>query len=143
IEATAGADETAYLPALYCRHCGRSGWGVALAPTGSDLDAAQDETRLRHARRDDRFRPLVHAPAEGQRAEDGEHVDGLWWFLVRERRLVAGRPTDDAAGDALPVLTHPTDDTGGKPSVDDDCPSCRQPDGIRFLGSAIATLLSV
>ncbi|MFI8523096.1 DEAD/DEAH box helicase [Promicromonospora sukumoe] len=134
-------EESTYLPAVYCRHCGRSGWGLMLAPTGADLDPDQSETRGRHARRDDRFRALVHAPEEGRRAEEGEHVDGLWWYRVPQRLLVSQRPTDDE--DALPVLAHRTDDLGGRPSSDDDCPSCGQADGIRFLGSAIATLLSV
>ncbi|RPF20984.1 DEAD/DEAH box helicase [Myceligenerans xiligouense] len=135
-------DETVVHPALYCRHCGRSGWGVVLGPTGSDLDRPDEDPRGRHLRRDDRFRALIHAPAEGQRAEEGEQVEGLWWLLVHERRLVTTLPANHS-GDAIPVLTHHTDDSGGKPSVEDDCPSCRQQDGIRFLGSAIATLLSV
>ncbi|WP_144679692.1 DEAD/DEAH box helicase [Cellulosimicrobium sp. TH-20] len=131
-------------PALYCRHCGRSGWGVALAPTGTDLDTHDDDIRGRHLRGDDRFRALVHAPAEGERAEGGEKVEGLRWFLVGQRRLVSSLPGgDDADAGVLPVLVHPLDDVGAKPSKDDDCPSCGQKDGIRFLGSAIATLLSV
>ncbi|AEG43909.1 DEAD/DEAH box helicase [Isoptericola variabilis] len=134
-----------HFPALYCRHCGRSGWGVALAPTGSDLDTQDEGIRLRHLRGDDRFRALIHAPVEGERAERGEPVENLWWFLVHERRLALKKPdeSDTGDGDVLPVLTHRTDDAGGKPSKDDECPSCGQTDGIRFLGSAIATLLSV
>ncbi|PTU57877.1 heavy metal resistance protein CzcA [Sphaerisporangium cinnabarinum] len=137
-------DETRAFPALYCRHCGRSGWGVALAPTGTDLDTHDDDIRGRHLRGDERFRALVHAPAEGERAESGEKVDGLWWFLVGQRRLVSTPPDgDDTDAGVLPVLAHPMDDGGAKPSKDDDCPSCGQKDGIRFLGSATATLLSV
>jgi hypothetical protein len=40
------------------------------------------------------------------------------------------------------VLVH-TGPKAGEFSTNDTCPSCRQKDGIRFLGSAIATLLSV
>lgn len=142
--AESGGVESQHFPALYCRHCGRSGWGVALAPTGTDLDSHDDDIRGRHLRGDERFRPLIHAPAEGERAEAGERVENLWWFLVHERRLVTKVPADEATnGAVLPVLSHPMDDGGGKPSKDDDCPSCGQKDGIRFLGSAIATLLSV
>ena len=137
-------DATQAFPALYCRHCGRSGWGVALAPTGTDLDTHDTDIRGRHLRGDDRFRALVHAPAEGERAEGGEKIEGLWWFLVGQRRLVSSPPDgEDADQGALPVLAHSMDDAGAKPSNDDDCPSCGQKDGIRFLGSAIATLLSV
>lgn len=138
------AEESSAFPAVYCRHCGRSGWGVALAPTGADLDTHDNDIRGRHLRGDERFRALVHAPAEGERAEAGETVDGLWWFLVAQRRLVSAPPDgDDLDGGALPVLAHRMDDAGGKPSKDDDCPSCGQKDGVRFLGSAVATLLSV
>ena len=42
----------------------------------------------------------------------------------------------------LPVLTQVGPDADDE-SRDDTCPSCQQKDGIRFLGSAIATLLSV
>lgn len=137
-------DEARAFPALYCRHCGRSGWGVALAPTGTYLDTHDNDIRGRHLRGDERFRALVHAPAEGERAEGGEKIEGLWWFLVEQRRLVSSPPDgEDADQGALPVLAHPMDDAGAKPSKDDDCPSCGQKDGIRFLGSAIATLLSV
>src|SRR5690606_33961765 len=103
-----------------------------------------NDIRGRHLRGDERFRALVDAPTEGERAEGGEKIEGLWWFLVEQRRLVSSPPDgEDADQGALPVLAHPMDDAGAKPSKDDDCPSCGQKDGIRFLGSAIATLLSV
>ncbi len=129
-------------PAVYCRHCGRSGWGVALAPVGSSL-AVNDETiRRNHASREGRFRALLYAPAE---AGEGR-AEGLSWFSVRGRELLNAPPPDDDPdlrdGWILPVLT-----TFGKDADesarDDACPSCAQTDGIRFLGSAIATLLSV
>ncbi|ADB76319.1 DEAD/DEAH box helicase [Geodermatophilus obscurus] len=145
-EATA-VDQGRPLPALFCRHCGRSGWGVILAPTGSDLDTNDETIRSRRFRRDDRFRPLIHAPAEGDRAtaRDADPVEGLMWFAVRERRLLAALPDDEReirSGGVLPVLTHQGVDAG-ELSLDDTCPACQHKDGIRFLGSAIATLLSV
>ncbi|WP_369068359.1 DEAD/DEAH box helicase [Kineococcus terrestris] len=134
------------LPALYCRHCGRSGWGAVLAPTGSDLDTDDANIRRRRMARDERFRPLVYAPTEGDRAvaDPGARVQNLMWFAVRERRLLATAPDETAlrGGGVLPVLTHLGADAGEQ-SLDDTCPSCQQTDGIRFLGSAIATLLSV
>ncbi|SOC50279.1 protein of unknown function [Blastococcus aggregatus] len=145
-EATA-ADQGPPLPALFCRHCGRSGWGVMLAPTGTDLDTNDETIRARRFRRDDRFRPLIHAPTEGDRtaARDVAPVEGLMWFAVRERRLLAALPDDEReirSGGVLPVLTHQGVDAG-ELSLDDTCPACQHKDGIRFLGSAIATLLSV
>jgi len=137
-------------PAIYCRHCGRSGWMVALAPTGADLDPAGSTIRRRHLQRDERIRPLIHAPREDSAfvtdVTQGTSATGhpnLRWLNLAEQRLVVRRPaSDDTDGRVLPVLTHDITD-GGKDSKEDVCPSCGEKDGIRFLGSAIATLLSV
>lgn len=144
-----------FLPAVYCRHCNRSGWGITLAPTGSDLDSDDTTIRRRALRNDDRFRALIHAPGEAADldakqaagADPGELEDessGLAWLLVDERRLAYTLPSEAilAEGRALPVLVHRSD-SAGSDSVKQICPACRQPDGIRFLGSAIATMLSV
>lgn len=140
-----------YLPAIFCRHCNRSGWGIALAPTGSDLDSDDSTIRRRALRNDDRFRALIHAPLEAIHAEQDDTsettgVDGaaLAWLVVAERRIAHTRPAESvvAEGGALPVLVNTSADADVD-SVKDVCPSCRRPDGIRFLGSAIATMLSV
>jgi len=135
-------------PAVYCRHCGRSGWGVGLAPVGLDLAADDEAIRRNHAAREGRFRALLYAPGEADRAffGNGETTEGLMWFSVRSRTLLTTAPADDDAdlrdGWVLPVLTTVGKDAD-KAARDDSCPSCGQEDGIRFLGSAIATLLSV
>lgn len=144
-----------FLPALYCRHCNRSGWGVLLAPTGSDLDVDDTTIRRRKLGDDDRFRALIHAPAEGDEASEADTLAGslstksaassaLNWLAVNDRCLSSQRPAESivAEGGALPVLVN-VGDSAGEDSVRDICPSCRQRDGIRFLGSAIATMLSV
>ncbi|VFA81761.1 ATP-dependent helicase [Gordonia paraffinivorans] len=140
-----------FLPAIYCRHCNRSGWGVVLAPTGTELDADDSTIRRRALARDDRFRALIHAPQEAFAAEHGESSapdmsDGtsLAWLVVRERRIIHQRPSDGviAEGGAIPVLVDSSTNAGDA-SAKQACPSCRQDDGIRFLGSAIATMLSV
>ena len=69
-------------PAIYCRHCGRSGWGVGLAAVGSNLDTDDTAIRRNHAAHEGRFRALIYAPLEadhapaagavGGRAEDGD-----------------------------------------------------------------------
>lgn len=145
---TGGAPAT-YLPAVYCRHCNRSGWGVALAPTGWELDADDSTIRHRHQRNDDRFRALIHAPVEAIAYDPAQKPDPnassrLAWLIIPERRISLQLPADRDVeeGNALPVLVH-TGDTAGADSVNDTCPSCRQTDGIRFLGSAISTMLSV
>lgn len=133
-------------PAIYCRHCGRSGWGIGLAPVGNSLAVDDDAIRREHASREGRFRALLYAPTEAAaRFERGERADGLRWFAVRSRELLTDVSEDDPDlrdGWILPVLTNVGPDADEQ-SRKDTCPSCGQEDGIRFLGSAIATLLSV
>lgn len=143
-----GAPAT-YLPAVYCRHCNRSGWGIALTPTGWELDSDDTAIRRRNQRGDNRFRALIHAPAEAAAADpavepDPQSSSRLAWLVVPERRISLTSPAekDLEEGSALPVLVH-VGESAGDDSVSDTCPSCRQADGIRFLGSAIATMLSV
>src|SRR5690606_20271537 len=132
-------------PAIFCRHCGRSGWGVGLAPVGNTLAVDDERIRYHHAIKEGRFRPLLYAPGEAARLQEGERADGLAWFSVRNRELLAEVDDEDPDlrdGWILPVLTNSGPDADEQ-SRNDTCPSCGQEDAIRFLGSAIATLLSV
>lgn len=134
-------------PAIYCRHCGRSGWGIGLAPVGLDLSSDDDSIRRNHAVREGRFRALIYAPTEAFVSQDsGEDVDGLAWFSIRERALLTTAPDelekDVQDGWVLPILMLDGADADVD-SANDVCPSCAQQDGIQFLGSRIATLLSV
>ena len=63
-------------PAVYCRHCGRSGWGVGLAPVGSNLDTDDNVIRRNHAAREGRFRALIYAPLEAEHAPTGGEQAG-------------------------------------------------------------------
>jgi ATP-dependent helicase YprA (DUF1998 family) len=136
-------DDELFLPAVYCRHCGRSGWGARLAPTGSALDVTDEAIRADHAAGASRFRALISASAEAQVVGG---VQGLRWFHVDLRELEDTTPDpqspDVVDGRVLPVLTliGPEADEQSK---DDVCPACGAADGIRFLGSAVATQLSV
>lgn len=137
--------DTSWFPAVFCRHCGRSGWGVQLAPVGNELAATDDDIRRDHASRDtrSRFRALLHAPSEADAALDGDNVPGLAWFDHEHRTLLTARPDDvDTHGTALPVLALTSGEVDDD-SRDDLCPACGRRDGIRFLGSAMATMLSV
>ncbi|QSB16871.1 DEAD/DEAH box helicase [Natronosporangium hydrolyticum] len=133
-------------PAIFCRHCGRSGWGVGLARVGTSLAADDHKIRSDHARREGRFRPLLYAPVEAAAVlAEEDKVEGLMWFSVRHRELLPKVAEDDPEvrdGWVLPVLTN-VGPEADKLSHDDTCPSCGQTDAIRFLGSAVATLLSV
>ncbi|WP_062393382.1 DEAD/DEAH box helicase [Gordonia phthalatica] len=136
-----------HLPALYCRHCGRSGWGARLAPTGHTLDVTDESIRADHAAGTSRFRALISAPAEALlTATRAEQVEGLRWFRIDDREIVDTPPDPDSAeqleGKVLPVLVL-TGDAVEEASQNDMCPACGAADGIRFLGSAVATQLSV
>lgn len=144
-------DAAPAFPAIYCRHCGRSGWGVTLAAVGEDLHADDERIRAKHAAKEGRFRALLTADTEADLAIGAGELDdaikrGLRFFAVRDRRLTPTLPGDDDAdlsgGGVLPVLTLVGPDADSD-SHDDLCPACQQADGIRFLGSAISTLLSV
>ncbi|MFC6287576.1 DEAD/DEAH box helicase [Nocardioides sp. GCM10027113] len=149
--AEAGTGGVPAFPAIYCRHCGRSGWAVQRAPVGGfDLTGADaDEIRRARMSEDREFRALIHAPAEAE-ADPGEPPSDpdeprLMWLHAEQRRVLAGRPDDAgdlAEGRVLPVLAH-HGPSAGEHSRKDTCPSCLQKDGIRFLGTAVATLLSV
>ena len=132
-------------PAIYCRHCGRSGWGVRLSPA-SDADLAPDDDDIRasHLRKEGRFRPLLLAAREAWERTDEPPPETLRWFSPTQRRITPKPPEAEArrGGTALPVLTHVGPDADDE-AREDTCPACLQRDGIRFLGSAIATQLSV
>ena len=95
---SAGDDEVAEaldsFPAIYCRHCGRSGWGVELAQTGTDLLPDQGRVRANHAAGEGRFRALIHAPSEATSA-DRPRVD---------RRSLLARCAGQATGLAAPGI---------------------------------------
>ncbi|OZM79674.1 DEAD/DEAH box helicase [Pseudonocardia sp. MH-G8] len=134
-------------PALYCRRCGRSGWGVSLAPVGTSLAVNDEGIRRDHAGREGRFRPLLYAGAAAEAIYAGQAPPpGLLWFSVRTRELLSSAPAEDDPdlrdGWVLPILTNTGQDADDD-ARNDTCPACGQADGIRFLGSAIATLLSV
>ncbi|SMG55763.1 Distinct helicase family with a unique C-terminal domain including a metal-binding cysteine cluster [Rhodococcus rhodochrous J3] len=136
-------DHELYLPAIFCRHCGRSGWGARLGPTGSALDVTDEAIRADHAAGASRFRALIAAPTEAQADRD---VEGLRWFHIDHRDILDTAPEPDGAdmleGRVLPILTL-TGSEADEKSTKDVCPACGIDDGIRFLGSAVATQLSV
>ncbi|WP_029146238.1 DEAD/DEAH box helicase [Microbacterium luticocti] len=143
-------DETpAQFPAIFCRHCGRSGWGIELEPTGTTLAPMDTPIRANHASHaNSRFRALLYAPAEAARAAEApagstdRDLDGLRWLNVREWLIEPNSDGAETTATRIPVLMVTGDDIGER-SDNDECPSCQRRDGIRFLGSAVATMLSV
>ena len=147
-------DSAVWLPAIYCRECGRAGWMTALEP-GTDA-VVLDGGTIRKASVDkpELPRPLIDATNEYRRAvaegmepgafdgEDGKRA--LMWFHTSTRTLSTSEPSDEdrAEGRSVPVLTY-----SGLNAADyareQVCPNCGEPDAVRFIGSRVATLLSV
>ncbi|WP_444947427.1 DEAD/DEAH box helicase [Micromonospora ureilytica] len=127
------------LPAIYCRHCGRSGW-MALSPEKDPQELETDPDKIYRAsvgRDKRRVRALIAATDDEVR----QRSRGL---LVLEygRRV---RPFDEQrdrkpVDDAIVVLGDVLDIDGAEK---DRCPSCELDHGIRFLGAGLATLASV
>jgi ATP-dependent helicase YprA (DUF1998 family) len=132
-----------YLPAIYCRHCGRSGWGTLRSVTGSSLDVDSAAARAATLTGEDRFRTLIYAGGEAAAVESDPDlaVEHLYWLDVEGRTVTSEPPGDE--GDEpthVPVLA---DWSGEKSPRDQVCPSCQQRDAIRFLGTRSSTLASV
>jgi len=82
-------------PAVFCRECGRSGWGIGLATVGHDLAGTDITIRRDHVRREGRFRAVLYAAREADEALRGSRVDGLAWFSVRSRQLLFVQPDEN------------------------------------------------
>ncbi|MCT1367604.1 DEAD/DEAH box helicase [uncultured Kocuria sp.] len=132
------APDGSHLPAIYCRACGASGWGTVL--TGTDeirLDA--QNIRQQHARNTGRFRALILAPQE----VGGDRAERVRFLNPETHALDTAQPSEEVGDiDQLPVIMW-TGLEADQKSNDDVCPSCEAHNTIRFVGSAIATLLSV
>ncbi|OBF21617.1 helicase [Mycobacterium kubicae] len=121
------ADADNYLPAAHCRVCGRSGW-VANTTELGDLVAGESVAVWRNSARPgarSKTRVLLLAGANEANVKfiDTETLDAV--------------PADDP--DALPVHVTPDDEQ----AADQVCPSCGARNAIRFMGSSLATLVSV
>ncbi|MFV2197729.1 DEAD/DEAH box helicase [Nocardiopsis sp. LOL_012] len=134
------------LPAVYCRHCGRSGW-AAISPESSPADLVTDPDKVyRGAIASKKYvRPLIRAT----RAEAAQNPVGT---LVLRSSGSHVRPVDPAdiarheAGDLDGVFV--LADTGHtkesfRAAENDRCPACDADQGTRFLGSGLAALASV
>ncbi|MGV9370032.1 DEAD/DEAH box helicase [Micromonospora tulbaghiae] len=127
------------LPAIYCRHCGRSGW-MALSPEKDPQELETDPDKIYRAsvgRDKRRVRALIAATEDEVRQRSRGLLVLEYGRRVRpfdEQR--DRRPTDDA----IVVLGDVLDIDGAEK---DRCPSCELDHGIRFLGAGLATLASV
>ncbi|KOG81736.1 MULTISPECIES: DEAD/DEAH box helicase, partial [Streptomyces] len=149
-----------FLPAVFCRECGRSGWAAyspEVDPAHLDLNA----TKIRRAsvgRDKRRVRNMIAAtPREVSEAAFGAGADrrrGGPAVMVLEGTGGRLRPlspeadfTAPADGEAArrPVPLHNaafvhTDLDGDRAAERDQCPACRTFNSIRYLGTGLAAL---
>jgi ATP-dependent helicase YprA (DUF1998 family) len=112
-------------PAIYCRVCGRTGWMARASEMSGALSFVETGIYEESVRSSPRLRALIRASPE--EAAVG-HLDPHGTVVHPEPR--AGR---------IPVLVTPDDDAARR----GECPSCGGVEGIRFLGSRVASLASV
>jgi DEAD/DEAH box helicase/Helicase conserved C-terminal domain len=124
-------DGAKLLPAIYCRHCGRSGWGVVVSAGGAH-DTSPPSIWSKTAVDPSTARAWIFAPGEAaQGSTDVRWVDAVTTDFVPA--------STRRHGTQVPVLVTPD----AQAAKDEQCPSCGLKDGIRYLGSRVATLASV
>ncbi len=112
-------------PAIYCRLCGRTGWMGRSSEMNGALSFVETGVYEDSVRSSPRLRALVRASSQ----EAGvQHLDP-------DRVVLHVKPKPAC----LPVLVTPGDDEARR----SECPSCGGVEGIRFLGSRVASLASV
>lgn len=167
--ATSATTSNLFLPAIYCRSCGRSGWAV-FSPESDDLAIQLDAHRIRRAsvsRDKMRVRNLIAATDEeakegsgsapmaksnrtSGRGRTGRGTGGSLFVLDGPAsQLRYPHPATDydpdtstprlPAPDCAFVLVH-LGETANTAAREDWCPACGEHNAIRFLGTGTAAL---
>ncbi|MDT8910049.1 DEAD/DEAH box helicase [Amycolatopsis sp. PS_44_ISF1] len=144
---TASGAATVFLPAIYCRACGRSGWAV-FSPESDDRRVELDSIVIRRAstsRDKVRVRNLIAATdAEAKAGRDTGSVQILDTDASRLRLpsgtdyTAAGDP-ELSTRDSAFVLAH-LGKTANTAAEHDWCPACEEHNAIRYLGTGPAAL---
>lgn len=113
------------LPSVYCRRCGHAGWMAVASELNSTLSTKHAGVYRAAVDRSPLVRVLLRAPAADPAAVPFDPI---------ACRVVA-TPGDDT----IPVHITPDGDAARRQI----CPACGEPDAIRFLGLAVASLASV
>ncbi|WIM87435.1 DEAD/DEAH box helicase [Candidatus Mycobacterium wuenschmannii] len=123
----APADLSSYLPAAHCRVCGRSGWVASTTELGESLAGEAVAVWRNSARPSARSKTKVLLLASAGEANVK--------YLNTETLEFIPTPEESA----VPVHVTPDEDQ----AADQVCPSCGARNAIRFMGSSLATLVSV
>jgi replicative superfamily II helicase len=150
-ESTLGGTPREALPAVYCRHCGRSGW-AAISPERDPAELVSDPNKIYRAAVSDKrlVRPFI-AATEREVAARAAGQPGAAEVLVLEpdgRRVRPPDPGRDTGADARPQGVFVLGDLRHNPEANrlterDRCPACQMDEGTRFLGAGLASLASV
>jgi replicative superfamily II helicase len=157
-ETTLGGAPREPLPAVYCRHCGRSGWAT-ISPEKDPAELDPDATKVYRAgvSRDKRLvRTFIEAtPAEVRACAAGDPSAPTVFVLEASGRHIrplkpGNQPGADPvgergyAGEHVAVLGNIEHDADANRAAEQDrCPACGIDDGTRFLGASLAGLASV
>ncbi|MEV4670852.1 DEAD/DEAH box helicase [Actinomadura sp. NPDC049382] len=163
-DTTASREATVFLPAVYCRDCGRSGWSI-LAPESDHEELNFEAHKIRRATvtaDKAKVRTLVAATDNEAREGNGRTAinrvaqrslttGGAGVLMVLDglsRRLRPPSPQDDYDDEGAPQPASPGSvfvlvqlgDTAERAAKDDWCPACGTHNAIRFLGTGSAAL---
>ncbi|MEU6885613.1 DEAD/DEAH box helicase [Streptomyces viridosporus] len=163
-DTTTSRDTKVFLPAVYCRECGRSGWSV-LAPESDWEELSFEAHKIRRAAvtaDKAKVRTLVAATDNEAREGNGRTAmdraaqkslttGGAGVLMVLDgpsRRLRLPDPAADYDGEGNPQPGGPDSafvlvqlgDTAERAAKDDWCPACGTHNAIRFLGTGAAAL---
>ncbi|MFB7859033.1 DEAD/DEAH box helicase [Rhodococcus qingshengii] len=119
--------EGTFLPAAHCRVCGHSGWIATTTELGDELGHDPVTIWRDSARLTTRFK--IRALLLADESDKGVS------YLDPDTLEIGSVPSANA------LAVHCTPDE--KAAFDQTCPSCGAKNAIRFMGSSVATLLSV
>ncbi|MEV0593703.1 DEAD/DEAH box helicase [Nonomuraea cavernae] len=167
--ATSAQNANLFLPAVYCRDCGRSGWAV-FSPESDDHDVQFDTFKIRRASLGQdkaRVRNLIAATEREAREGSGvgpasadrrthstgaaQGAGGVLLVLDGVRkRLRPPDPVNDydkdtkeprlTARDSAFVLVHFGGTVANTAAKEDWCPACGERNAIRYLGTGSAAI---
>ncbi|MEO3822750.1 DEAD/DEAH box helicase [Actinomadura sp. B10D3] len=167
--ATSVQSANLFLPAIYCRDCGRSGWAV-FSPESDDHDVQFDTFKIRRSSLGQdkvRVRNLIAAtdreaqegsgaaalPSAGRGAKGAAASHGAGGLLMvldgARKRLRLPDPANDydkdtgeprlTARDSAFVLVN-FGETANTAAWEDWCPACGERNAIRYLGTGAAAM---
>ncbi|MBZ6091922.1 DEAD/DEAH box helicase [Streptomyces olivaceus] len=163
-DTTTSRDTRVFLPAVYCRECGRSGWSV-LAPESDFEELDFEAHKIRRATvtaEKAKVRTLVAATDNEAREGNGRTAmdpaaqrslttGGAGVLMVldgQSQRLRLPDPLGDYDDEGNPAPAGPDSafvlvqlgDTAERAAKDDWCPACGTHNAIRFVGTGAAAL---